>query len=784
MHPIYWILALALAAIFAGLWVWTVQAQILPPGTDESTWLLTAYAYLGVPVPAIARPGAYPPFSFPFLTVAVLVGNGPVWGARLFTVALYLGIGLSSFLFGRTLLRLPSMALLAEGLLLAEPDFSQIYYFAGYPNLVALICFFVSFAYLVRYLRSRNGTHLIIFWTALTLCILSHTLTGVFLLGGVLLFLGMLLLVDRMPRTVLFSRAGLVGALIAGLGIGGYYLVTFLAGVPHPAYLDSGAIGVSKLGLIPAVTKPYYLPVLVDPLTHASSFTPTLGQSIAFFAAATVGLVALLLLLRFLRPGWLRTPWLAIAGCMMAVWVGTLVGYWHAIDTDYRRFAYFLYLPNILVVALAADSTITWAMARKWTPRVRGRPALSTATGGATVPQRGRRSGRSWRRWVEPVSTVVVIGIVLGAGYYYTNPQGQLYEAYFAHVAHDTTFYNAMNVITDSGIPGSILSTTPADGHWPSAVTERPTYAPAATGQNQFGNTLIEDSELAGLTLAGRYSVNNGLVAGTIPGVMPGRFNASPVYSVFDTDVVQQILQVSTSSMQLSTVRGPLLDLVPPGSAAPPVAVIDGGYGFQVVYSVPGAQVTENVTTPPNVNALVVSFFAQNTAGSPNLTGLLARVATVENIHFNVSGTAIPGEFEWNSSTLSGPFTTFGNVTPTAALAKIVIGNATTPPSVFLKVGASNGTVGVHSLSFSLNLSTPGASNIITGVPTWVTAPATWSGFSIRFIVDYNQSGGLGPQIPPSYFEWEFGATVLTVDGAWTILLLPSPVAGPADPAY
>src|SRR5215469_6884808 len=73
----YWLVALAIAIGFAALWEWIVRVQPVPPGGDPSTWLITGYAFVGLQTTAGVQPLAYPPLAFPFVGLAVLLGQGP-----------------------------------------------------------------------------------------------------------------------------------------------------------------------------------------------------------------------------------------------------------------------------------------------------------------------------------------------------------------------------------------------------------------------------------------------------------------------------------------------------------------------------------------------------------------------------------------------------------------------------------------------------------------------------------------------------------------------------------
>ncbi len=418
----YLLASFVLGLAFAALWFETALQQPIPPGDDPSTWLATSYYFIGVHAPSGVQPLAYPPAAFPFVGLSVFVGSGPLLGGRIFMAAMITLVGPTSYLFGRAVLKMPALALLGAGLLLAEPDFQQLYYFGGYPNIFAFLFMVLAVTYLLRWLRSRRPSHLLTFWVATTVTVLSHSLTAAVLAGTVLFILVALVLVRRLPRGFLVSRAGEVGAGILAIGVGAYYGGTSLLGVNHPSYLSSGTLGGSKSQLVPTVLRPFYLGSIAGAVEH-QTVTISADAALAFMTLVALLILGLYLLALWRRPEWITLSWLALAATVLTVFIGTVGGYVANLPVDYRRFPYFLYLPLIVALLLFLDLGLASAM-RTRAPRRLPAPVA----GVRRVPSAPRRAV-AWRRWVEPVVLAVAVVAILVSVQFYTIPAGNSYEA-------------------------------------------------------------------------------------------------------------------------------------------------------------------------------------------------------------------------------------------------------------------------------------------------------------------------------------------------------------------
>lgn len=764
----YWLVALAIALGFTALWLWLVRVEPVPPGGDPSTWLITGYAFVGLPTTIGVQPLAYPPLAFPFVGVSVLLGQGPLLGGRIFMGACIGVLGLATYMLNRALLERPSLALLGEGLLLGEPDFQQLYYFGGYPNIFSLIFLIFAVAYFVRFLRSRRPSHLFLFWVATTACLLSHSLTGVVLLG-IIVFLALgLWTVRRLPRTLVTSRAGLAGIAVFVVGVGGYYLGTYFANVTHPSYFDSSPTS-TKTQLLPTVLRPFYLTAPSQWLTGTTTVL-TANQSLDIIVVVTVALLAGVALVRWRRPGWLTTPWLTLAAWFAAIFAGALAAYLLNLPIDYRRFPYFLYGPAILAALFPFDWALSEWLSRDWSEYLARRAARRHR-----APPRPRPR---WRSRVDPTVTLGSLAALVVVAGLSTAPSGTSYESYYTLYAHNDQFLTAIDAIAGSGVDGNLVATTPYVAHWPSTITAtRTTYVPALSNGNSYASAHVADGETTSITLAGRYTVTNTLVGATVPGVAAGDFNSSPIVGAFAGNIYQPLFQMPAASIVVNLSNNASYVVAPQSAAAPPIAEIDGGYGYQFAFPVPGAVVFQNVTAFPNSQELSVSLNARANATTVLVTALSARFTSVNLVPSNVTAGVAAGTFDWSSGTRNGNFTTSGAVAPTTALGRLVPFNSTpgAAPAVLLRVNAT-GASGAAALGLVVTLTVPASYNEIPSIGPWIDTTQTWTSWDIRFLLAYSQVATL--RISTSYVQEEYLGAVYITSGPWTVYVLPASFGG------
>ena len=767
-------LAVAIALLAVALFEKMAAIAPVPPGGDEGTWLLLSYPYVGIPFPSQAAPLSYPPLAFPFLGLAVRFAGGPLGGARLFAGVVIGLSGLAVYDLGRALFRFRAVALLAEAAFLVQPDFQQLYYFGSYPNMFGLIFFFLALGYAVRFLRSRRPSHLAVFWVAMLAAVLSHALVAVFLLATVGVAAFILLLYQRLPRELIASKVGAVGATVFAAGAFAYYEGTVLLHINGPNYLSGGALTRSvSQALLPTVLKPLYLEKLSQ-VVNGSGFTQTQTLTLEIVWGVPIVLGLLTLILRFVRPRLMSYRVVILLSWVAGLFLVTLVTYYLGLSSDYRRFAYFLYPATVLGAALVGDVLLD----RLVLPRVRLAPGRAPA--GTTRDGEPPFRWRGWdrRRTAYAGITVGVAMLLLLSGVVYTAPKAQAFAVYFTRTGHDAGFVSAMSAIADSGIPGSILSSTESVDRWPATLTSRNVYeVRAPTGFTYSGDLLVED-ELAYLAINYRYTVTNGLVAASIPGVSPSYFNSTPIYSIFTYGIQHEIVQLQPQSISVQLNGGAYVAVYSHGKSATPWVQLPSapnGDSFALVYNGSGVQVTETVTAFPGAPTASIALRAVSTNGT-NLTGLRAKIVSSGN-QYNPPAATGPASFTWFTNTTNGNYTTDGAVVAPGVVQQVVAANASTGSGGSVTVQSNANGAPVNALGLNFSLTTPGASNTAGGITGFYSTPAVLGNWSTRFVLLWNGSTTAGP-IPEAYYELEYGASVYYVNGPWTVLLLPTTLLG------
>ncbi|HTT35213.1 MAG TPA: 6-pyruvoyl-tetrahydropterin synthase-related protein, partial [Thermoplasmata archaeon] len=646
-----WGVALGLAVFTAVMFEWFANIAPIPPGGDESQWLLLSYPYVGITAPSQIALLSYPPISFPFLGLCVLVTQSPLTGARLFAGLLVAAMGLSMYHLGRSMFRMRSVALLVEGAFLFQPDFQQLYYFGAYPNMFGFVFFFLAVSFALRFLRSRRPTHLALFWTCVTLAVLSHALVGVLLVGLLLCAGALLLLYRRLPRELFTTVAGVAGLAVVVASAFLYYEGSVLFGVNSPNYLTTTVLTSQKSTLqLQATLKAFYLENL-SKLFRGSGFHQSYTLALQILWELTIAIVGVLLLARLLVPREVSHRVIVLAAWFLSVFDVALATWYVGLTADYRRFAYFLYPPAILLVGLGADVVIL----ALWEWLARRPQVLAAAKAGLPDPPRAARRRWRWRRWDRPQAVVGVIvavgGVFLLACFdIYTTPAAEAFARSFTSSGHDASFVAVMGTVAHSGLGGSILSATAAVDRWPATLTGRNLYeARSPTGFTYSTENLVQD-ELATMGLSYRYAVTNGLVLGGIPGTNSTDFTAAPVYALYVYGISRPIFKIDPTTVIVTTAGGqdhPIWSATGGTHRTIDLPTDPNNATISIVYTGPGFAVTETISAIPGTASLGVNFTARAT-GPTDLVGLRFKIVSATS-GFNspyLNGTT-PGRYSW-----------------------------------------------------------------------------------------------------------------------------------------
>ncbi len=742
------LLALVLAGAFALLLGSEITRFPVPAGGDPGEWVASSYPYVGLPYPSWIVPGQYPPLTFPVLGVFVRMA-GPLYGARLFLGVAAVLVGLSIYLLARSLLRWPFLALAVEGIVLFNPAFLELFFFGAYPNLLGLVFFDVALAFLVRFARSGRSRHLILFWAALGAALLTHSLVGLLLTGSALLCLLGLFLTAELPRAFIRPKWGGVAAVGALAPVAAFYGVTALLGISHPSYLTTGNFQLARdsIGEIPYLLLHPFLP----------SIRPDVGASLLLLAG-TIGGVALALIALALARRRPSVGSLALASMLVAVSGSALLGWAVSVVTDYARFGYVLVLPLALAIAWVVEAGI--GVLRRRTP---------SSPPGPTV----RRRHRPGRLAAAGTAVALVLVVVLAGGY--GAPAMATAEIANTRVGHDAAFLQAIQAIQASGVRGAVL-TIPGAAKWTRALLSENAYSPMLPGSFSFDASHTLAEELAYFASTSRYTIDAGGLAATVGGFNRTVSADSPVFEAAYYGSFAPIVALPSSGIELGIANGSTLETQPLGA---PFEVVPGAVAsadrLDLYYRVTGAEVTLEIDAPNSTaNTLELSVRATPTNGYQ----LRFLNASLENPTLGLSHLAPgprAGSVEVVPDLWNGALDSMAVVEPAASLVGIRSYNGPgAPAAAMISVAGTTPGSPTGGLAFSVQLSTPNATNPIADLPRLVSTSAQWGAWGARFFL-YAPSPGVDP-LPADEVQYlidEYSAQVLSVEGEWTVLLLP-----------
>ena len=768
-----WLASFGIALAFAAIVEWLSLVAPLPLGGDSGTWTALSYPFIFYPHSSQIVPFGYPPGLFPVLGFFVLLG-GPLLGPRLYLGFVTVLLGLSTYVLGRSLFRFRVSAVLAEALLFASIPFDRIFFFGGYPTLLALVFSNLALAFGVRYVRGKRPTHLVFFWLATGATLLTHEFVGLALVVTLVIAGFFLLLKRQLPRTIILSRAGIAGASVAALGVGAYYLGTRFAHVAQNNYLGTNSLAHGKTAIY-AVLYPLHLCTFGGIFGHNLIHSPVGSFEVAV-ATAGVLFFAMVALAAF-KPKYLTSSVIIVGASILAV-LGMAIGGWVLnIFTDYRRFAYSLYLPFLLMGLLAYDTVIHWSTPpERESPSTLGNhvPAVraSRPPAVATAPGLRRRRGRPV---LAPVFAIAGAAVVLVAGLAYGYPGLVHYQKQYTGSLHSQAYVDAMNAIQKSGLSGSILSLSGgATQHWTFAMSGRAVYSPTIVSGFLFKKSRIAEDQLAFFPFNYRTSVSNGLNFASVTGNVSDFFDGAPVYGTLKSGTPTPVFLFPPQgfTVTLANSSGVPVPAFVPGTRVPSITVESGPPAQMDIHFVaPGYNLTVTSTLVPG-GPTFINATAQAT-GPAGLINLKAGIRPVPGIHIRTIPAVTGNSFVFtyanvNDSTL----TTDGVVAPP--------GTVELPPSLSadkFEFGAAgtNSILGSHVITLSIELTTPGANSFGSPIPPVITTPNVLNNWQTRFVL-FNNYTRQAQKYLIAYFEQEYRATVLFLEGQWVVLLLPSPV--------
>ena len=776
----YWglLLAVLFGVFAAGLYEQIILQNPLPPGGDPGEWTAGSFGWVGLPTPTWFSGSATPPLLLPFLGALVILGGGPIGGAQLFIAAQLILYGLTFYVLARSFSVHPITALTAEAFMLLNTNTESLYLSGAYQFLFSWVFLNLTVAFAVRFVRSRRSVHLAVFWVAASAAVLTHPLME-FAIPAIIGIAGLFLLwMRQLPREVVLSWVGGLGAtLFVASEVGWYVLVPRVLGLHQNNLAFQGAYFQTIQTSLNGVLLPELSTLLLHDYIPQGAFGTTLPFQILVAVLLVLGTT--LVVFRLFRPGWLTAPVVFLGAWTLAM-VGLAVYGWHqGLVTTYPVFGEILVPVEVLTLVLAAEWLLVLA------GRVRPRPRIPIDPG-PLEPARARWrrmvSGRYSRPALQGLVALVTIVIVAAYGVTQTVPALQASEASFTTTPHNASFQWALQTVKNSGLPGSIFTTSKATS-WMRAITARDVYAPFLPAYS-FNTPHILILEQTSLALSARYSVTNGEVVASIGGNTIPDTPGLPTYSASNFGLFFPVLQIPPASLIVRASNGTgtsTIPLFPSGGPGPTVLLPPVGQSYLVATTIThGLNLTINataLTTSPGVRIVL-----NVTSNSANLLNLSAVLTTPRGAGGIVSPAGGAGAFITTVSQAGGYGTTFGNVTPANAIG--AYGTTPTQPGYLQLTTHPTNASGDRWIQVTIDLVSPYSTNLIDNLPPCVVAPNVFSDASARFFLYEpasvpSQFRLVFPPSEPVYLETEYGAVQYATNGDWTVLLLPSFPPGP-----
>ncbi len=758
----YYYAALLMAIVIGSIIEWIVTAQPVPPGGDSGQWIAASFPYVDRPYPSQVIFFGYPPLVFPILGGLYELGGSAMASGRLFVAVGSVLLGLSTFFLARAMVKRPVIALMIEGFVLLNGPLLRLFFFGGYPTILGIVFMQLSFGFAARWLGSHRPSHLFLTWVTAAATVLSHSLVGALDIAT-LLFIAAVLLAERaLPKQVLFSAAGAAGAAVFAIGVGGYYLTTHLLHILHPNYLSRGALGQTKTNL-GSLLYPLRLNALPGIFGHHATFSATAAYGLTIvFAVILFFLIAYLAVRRRLP-----IPLLMQGSFLLCILAAGAFGWSISIVTDYRRFAYFVYIPIVLGVGWIFDYLLS--------------VFLTLEEGDGDAPGLPPLPPRQPRKGPDPVTVGIAvfgtIGLVV-VGAFATVPDWQTYERQYTGDSHGWNFVDAVDAIQRSGLAGSIFTDNGQADRWGRAITDRNTYGPGSPSAFVFYGSQILDYEKANFLVSDVYGVTDGHAIAGISALNGTYFSAVPSYIPMRNGNEYPTLRVLPGSLSVDLggvgvvpvafPNQPVVVQFPdPGTADMTLTFVDHAFNFTIAVSpdprAPGFDFDFSVvaTGPHGLRAFHASL-------APPVSGVVHAVRGSQS-----------NQTTWSAETRggAGPIVTFAQLDPGNGTASAFVAAANGAPTMFnFSDSAPPDGAAVSALYANLTISTPGATNLIGNLPPILAGPSILTSWSARYLL-LDQAGAA----IAAYFTATYGATLLGYYGTWSVFTLP--LVYPSEPA-
>jgi hypothetical protein len=352
---------------------------------------------------------------------------------------------------------------------------------------------------------------------------------------------------------------------------------------------------------------------------------------------------------------------------------------------------------------------------------------------------------------------------------------------------HDQSFLNALGIIRASGVPGSIL-TVPGVAKWTRAILVRDAYFPNLAARYTFDPTHLIDEETAYFALTSRYTADTGSVGISARGTNLSDENLTFQYQGAYYGVFTPVIgfPIQTLNVTVVPVGAPLTDAavenVTSGATVTLTPQGEGSYALSYTGAGFVATVTALAVEGTTSATLLLSVAADPGFRLLGIGGNLTSPSPGAGRFVAGSGS---GSIDVTPSKFGSVLQSTIQVSPASALGRVVSLNHVSAPAhaPFALVSPS----GVAVMTVGFEFSTPGAANLVSGLPPLVTTDATLANWTVRFVLYTDSAAGEGQLAAllygeVQYLESEYGAKVLGSSGPWTVILLPPSSALPTGP--
>ncbi len=350
----------------------------------------------------------------------------------------------------------------------------------------------------------------------------------------------------------------------------------------------------------------------------------------------------------------------------------------------------------------------------------------------------------------------------------FTYPGLTEFQQQYTGPLHSWAYVHAMEAISNSGLPGSVLSLSGgATLHWTFAMTDRNVYSPTIVSGFVFKQSRVIDDQLAYFPFHSWTAVSNGVEYVSVPGNTSEFFYGAPVLGALRFGTPTPILEFPPDGFVVTLANGSAVPAYSPGGPIPSITVVNGSVPSIVIRYVTSDFVLTVTSTTSTGGVTYVNSTATAT-GSAGLKSLASQIRQVQGVTIRPK-LAAPNasSFVWNVG-----LTPYRSVIASGAVAPpgtVALRNAF---SLDLARTSTNIFNGSPALSLSVSFQVPGANSLGSTLPALLDSAAILQNWNVRFVL-LNNITRATERATEVFLEQEFGATPYFGEGQWEVLLLP-----------